>query len=951
MGTRFPHKWQHKVARLVMLAIVFGLAALFTPESPARQASPPQDPKAFLRNWDVVKDRTQARPGAARWLIVVVVGCLLGAACRILFPSPTSAGGAGEDPRWHSGREPAGSLAESIYRLPVCVSVLHTAAHPDDENNALLAYLARGVFARTAYLSLTRGDGGQNRIGPELFEALGVIRTEELLAARRVDGAEQFFTRAYDFGFSKSADETLAKWGREEILGDIVRVIRTFRPDVIISRFAGTSSDGHGHHQAAGILTREAFFAAADPNRFPQQIAEGLQPWQAAKLFWNEFRSSRRDAAERPAGEVTVDVGAYSPLSEKTYDQLGLTAQNLHRSQLPPRLPRRGKHLDGFQRLDVEGGTPSNGLFDGINLTLPRIADVVREGSAERERLQAELREIQTAAETAAERFRPRDPSGVVPLLSQGYERIRRLRTVLRTWALDALAADHIDYALSAKEQEFRTALERALGLQIEAVAAAQNAVRGGTLSVSVSMINHSPHTIALESVHLKAPAGWQVDPAPFQATLLPPQQGTELAFQVVLPADAALTQPYWLESPRAADRFSVTDPQLLVYPFAPPLLGASLRWRIRDDGFSKVVDSERAVEFPVAGRGAGEARESIRVVPELSLALDPPLLIAPLTDQALQKQVSVTALGNVAGDAVLRLQVPAGWTVDPPEHRFTIDAAGQGVTRRFTVQIPALAAEGRFRIDAVADFQGQRFTRGYRVIDYPHIRSHLFYRDAVTHVEVFKVDTAPGVNVGYVMGAGDTVPDAIEQLGIGVSLLSAEDLAAAGLSRYDTILVGARAYEFRPDLVANQQRLMDYVREGGTVIVQYQTLASEGVTFTPYPAKLSRARVVDETAPVTILEPAHPIFRWPNRITEKDFGGWVQERGLYFLEEWDERFTPLLESHDPGEPPQRGGMLIAPYGKGQYVYTGYAWFRQLPAGVPGAFRIFANLLSLPRAE
>ena len=386
------------------------------------------------------------------------------------------------------------------------------------------------------------------------------------------------------------------------------------------------------------------------------------------------------------------------------------------------------------------------------------------------------------------------------------------------------------------------------------------------------------------------------------------------------------------------------------MYPFAPPLLAASWRWRIQEEGLFEAVDSERAVEFPVAGRGADDMREPLHVVPELSLSIDPPLLIAPLTDQALQKQVSVTVLGNVAGDAVLRLQVPAGWSVDPAEHRIALAAAGQKATRSFTIQIPALVAEGRFGIYAVADFLGKRFSRGYRVIEYAHIRSHLLYRDAVSHVEVFTVGTAPGLSVGYVVGAGDTVPAAIEQLGIGVSLLSAEDLAAADLHRYDTIMVGARAYEFQPDLEANQQRLMDYVRDGGTVIVQYQTLAAKGITFTPYPVKLSRARVVDETAPVTILEPAHPIFCWPNRITERDFDGWVQERGLYFLEQWDERFTPLLESHDPGEPPQRGGMLIASYGKGHYVYTGYAWFRQLPAGVPGAFRLMANLLSLPRA-
>jgi LmbE family N-acetylglucosaminyl deacetylase len=939
-----------KIVQLVIFAIIVGLSELSAQPPPAPQTYPHKDLEAFLRDWEVVKHRTRTHLGSVRWLIVVIMGVLWAVACHMLFSSPTTAEGADAEPSWRSRREPAATLAESIYRLPVYVSVLHTAAHPDDENNALLAYLARGVFARTAYLSLTRGDGGQNRIGPELFEALGVIRTEELLAARRVDGAEQFFTRAYDFGFSKSADETLAKWGHEEILGDIVRVVRTFRPDVIISRFSGTPLDGHGHHQAAGILTREAFFAAGDPKRFPEQIAEGLQPWQAEKLFWNEFRSSRRSGPAEEPREVTEDLGAYSPLLERTYYQLGVRALNLHRSQLPPRLPRHGERLDGFRRLDVEGSGSSNNLFDGMDLTLVRVADVVREGSAERERLRTELQAIQAVAEAAAERFRPRRPSAILPLLWQGHERIRRLRQTLNSWALDALAADRIDHALSVKEQEFRTALERSLGLEIEAVAASQSAVKGGTLAVSISMINHSSFTIGLEGVHLRAPGGWEVTPPPLQKTLLTPQQGIALAFQVAIPAEEALTQPYWLESPRLGDRFSMTDLKHLIYPFAPPLLSASLRWQIHEDGFSGVVDSEYAVEFPIAGRGVGDMRELIRVVPELSLFLEPHILITPLRDQPLEKQVSVTVIGSVAGDAVLRLQVPGGWTVDPSEHRLTIAAAGQEGTQKFTIQIPALAAERSFRIQAVADFQGKRFSRGYRLIEYPHIRSHLLYREAVTRVEVFRVNTAPGLQVGYVMGAGDDIPGAIEQLGIGVSLLSAEDLASADLGPYDTIVIGVRAYEFRPDLVANQQRLMDYVRKGGTLIVQYHTLASEGVDFTPYPAKLSRSRVVDETAPVTILAPKHVIFRWPNLITEEDFSGWIQERGLYFLEQWDARFTPLLESHDPGEPPQCGGLVIATYGKGQFVYTGYAWFRQLPAGVPGAFRLFANLISLPRA-
>jgi LmbE family N-acetylglucosaminyl deacetylase len=939
-----------KVAWLVIFAIMLGLSELSAQQPPAPQPYPQKDLEAFLRDWEVVKHRTRAHLARVRWLIAVIVGVLLAVACHILFSSPTTAEGADAKPSWRSARAPASNLAESIYRLPVYVTVLHTAAHPDDENNALLAYLARGVFARTAYLSLTRGDGGQNRLGPELSEALGVIRTEELLAARRVDGAEQFFTRAYDFGYSKSADETLAKWGHEEILGDIVRVVRTFRPDVIISRFSGTPLDGHGHHQAAGILTREAFFAAADPTRFPEQIAQGLRPWQAQKLFWNEFRSSRRSGSREEVREVTADLGAYSPLLESTYYRLGVRALNLHRSQLAPRRPRHGERLDGFRRLDVEGSGSSNNLFDGMDLTLVRVADVVREGSAEHQRLRTELQAIQADAEAAAERFRPRQPSAIVPLLWQGHERIRRLRETLRSWGLDALAADRIDHALSVKEQEFRTALERSLGLEIEAVAASQSAVKGGTLAVGVLMTNHSSFTIGLEEVHLRAPDGWEVMPPPFQKILLAPQQGIELEFQVAIPAEAALTQPHWLASPRVGDRFSMTDPTHFIYPFAPPLLGASLRWHIHEDGFSGAVDSEYAVEFPIAGRSAGDMAELIRVVPELSLSLEPHILVTPLTDRPLKKQVSLTVIGNITGDAVLRLQVPMGWSVEPSEHRLTIAAAGQEATQRFSIQIPALAAEGSFHIQAVADFRGKRLSRGYRLIEYPHIRSHLLYREAVTQVEVFRVNTAPHLKVGYVMGAGDDIPGALNQLGIGLSLLSAEDLASADLGRYDTIVIGVRAYEFRPDLVANQQRLMDYVRGGGTLIVQYHTLASGGVAFTPYPAKLSRSRVVDETAPVTVLIPEHAVFRWPNLITEEDFNGWIQERGLYFLEQWDERFTPLLESHDPGESPQRGGMVIAAYGQGTFVYTGYTWFRQLPAGVPGAFRIFANLISLPRA-
>jgi LmbE family N-acetylglucosaminyl deacetylase len=938
------------VIRLGIFIITCGLAELSAQQPSTTPFCPHGDTHAFLQDRPEVPNRTRAHHGRVSWLMVAILGLLGAVAHHLFFSLSTPAEAAEVESSWHSLREPAVTLAESVYRLPVYVSVLHTAAHPDDENNALLAYLARGVFARTAYLSLTRGDGGQNRIGSELYEALGVIRTEELLAARWVDGAEQFFTRAYDFGFSKSADETLAKWDREVILGDIVRVIRVFRPDVIISRFLGTPGDGHGHHQAAGILTREAFFAAADPTRFPEQIREGLRPWQADRLFWNEFRSSRRSEPAQEPSEVSIDVGAYSPLLERTYYQVGLRAQNLHRSQLPPRLPRHGKRLDGFRRLDVTGSDSSTQLFDGMDLTLVRVAEFVSDGSPKKATLRAELQEIQRLAEAAVERFRPREPSTVLSLLWQGYARLRYLRETLPTWGLDPLTADRIEYALGVKEREFRSALERSLGVEIEATTAAQNVVRGDKLSVGIAMVNHSSFTIALEGVHLSAPDGWQVTPPPLEHTQLAPWQGIELAFQVATPGDAVLTQPPWLEHPRLGDRFNGPDAEQLIAPCAPPLLGAFVRWRIHADEFSGVVDSERGVEFPVLGHAAGERREPIQVVPELSLALDPPILVAPLTGQSLATQLSVSVRGHVPGDVTVRLQVPTAWAVDPLAQQIAIVAPGQEVTRSFSIRTPATVTEGSFRVRAEAAFHGKRFTHGSRLIEYPHIRGHLFYREAETRVELLRVNTPEGLQVGYVMGAGDEVPDAIAQLGVGVALLSADDLASVDLRRFDTVVVGVRAYEFRPDLVANQPRLLDYVRAGGTLIVQYQTLASEGVTFTPYPVKLSRTRVVDETAPVTILVPEHAVFRWPNPISAADFSGWVQERGLYFLEQWDEPFMPLLESHDPGEPPQRGGMVIATYGKGRFVYTGYAWFRQLPAGVPGALRLFANLLSLSRA-
>ena len=842
----------------------------------------------------------------------------------------------------------AAGLGQLLRRLQTTASALHTGAHPDDEDSALIARLARGDQARVAYLSLNRGEGGQNVIGPELFEALGVIRTEELLQARRLDGGEQLFTRAFDYGFSKTRAEAATKWGERNILGDMVRAIRAYRPQVIISRFSGTPADGHGHHQLAGYLTPLAFRAAADPNEFPEQIAEGLRPWQAFKLYVGEgFRPSNEN---QPT--LRVPTGVYDPLLGRTYFEIAMEGRSQHRSQEMGSLELRGEQSSGLRlaesRLQSESG---QGIFDGIDTSIRGIA---RLAGLSEDGLAGELEAMQSAAARARAEYNALDPRPVIPHLAAGLAATRRARARLAQMSGQESARADADFLLAQKEREFGQALQQAAGLVADAVASVETIAPGESLIVAVRVFHPEAAQVQVGAVNLRAPQGWRVEPAtePTPAPDSPFRRRVEVArttryFRVTVPANAPLTQPYWLSQEREGDifRWPAEAPQNA--PFQAELLQTEVGAQI---GEASVTVTQPA-QYRYADYVRGEIRRNVHVVPPITVAPERELVIVPTAREAQTRRFAVRLQSNsqapVSGR--LRLNLPSGWRAEPAESPFTLNRTGERTAVIFNVTVPAGAQADAHQVEAQAVVNSQTYNLAQRTIAYPHIQTHRLYRPARVNFRVLDLQVAP-VSVGYIMGSGDQVPDAIRQMGLQVTMLEESDLATGDLARFDVIVVGVRASQTREDFVANNGRILDYVRNGGTLIVQYQQQEYVQHNLAPYPVQMA-ARVTDENAPVTILQPAHPAFTYPNRITEADFQGWVQERSLYNFTTFDERYTPLLESHDPGEQPQRGGQVYAQLGRGHYVYTSYAWFRQLPRGVPGAYRLFANLLSLPRAN
>jgi LmbE family N-acetylglucosaminyl deacetylase len=761
-----------------------------------------------------------------------------------------------------SAHERAGAVKTQLAldRLTVRASALMIAAHPDDENTALLAWLALGRKVRTGYLSLTRGEGGQNLIGSEQGRLLGVIRTQELLAAREVDGAQQFFTRAVDFGFSKTAEETHAKWGRDQVLGDIVYRIRKFRPDVIVLRFSGTPRDGHGHHQSSAILGKEAFFAAADPSRFPEQLKE-VQPWQAKRIVWNVFSFSREDEARdaKLPGRIEVDLGEYNPLLGYSYSEIAGISRSQHRSQGMGSAERRGS-LKNYL-VHVAGDPAKSDLFDGIAMETD-----------------------EPALKQAAASFDPRQPEKVVPLLLQARARSERKPEIDEAIALCAglfldVSSDRAWVPAGAPVRFTVQAVNRA-SLPVELV------------SASVGSVAEVPFATSLEyNTPVTRTAQWQAhrDNAPHEAVFRLRVQGQEIT----------VVRPVW----------------------------------------NRYVDKVR-----------GELTRPFTVVPPVSLHLAEPVAVFPTTAPK-RVAVLIRAYGpNRSGSVTL--QLPPSWKVEPAQRPFTLAADGQQTSLEFEVTAPAAASA--VEANAAATVDGTEVSHRVVVIDYPHIPPQTVFEPASAKFVRVPVEST-AKRVGYVMGAGDEIARLLPQIGVETVLLNEEDLARGQLSQFDAIVTGVRAYNTRADLRANHHRLMQYVQGGGTMVVQYNVVergdARDLERIGPFPLKIGRDRVSVEEASVEVLKPEHPLLVKPNRITSADWDGWVQERGLYYASEWDPKYETVIATNDPGEPSRPGGLLYARYGKGVYVFTAYSWFRQLPAGVPGAWRIFANLIGAGRAQ
>ena len=880
-----------------------------------------------------------------RTRVAVLFTVLVGVAISVRGPA-----GAQVRPIYDMG---AAGLVQLLERLQTTASVLHTGAHPDDEDSSFIARMARGDHARTAYLSLNRGEGGQNIIGTELFDALGVIRSEELLQARRLDGGEQFFTRSFDYGFSKTRAEAAAKWDEQVVLGDMVRVIRTFRPFVVYARFSGTPQDGHGQHQMAGYLTPLAFRAAADPSQFPDQIAEGLRPWQPKKLY--RGAPFRADGQNPPT--INVQTGVVDAALGRTYAEIASEGRSQHKSQEMGGIEPMGPAASGLIRLSPAAAGPNapleRSVFDGIDVSLPGLAVVagLPDGA-----LRAELAAVETAARAALATYQPLDPSRLVPPLATGLTATRAARRALQSLDAGRDAKADADFLLSLKERDFADALVRAAGVVVDPLSDAETVTPGGVLTVSARTFLPYPGIVTITNTALRAPAGWRVAPAPPPASTSNQggpqgrreQPTTETRYAVTVAADAAVTQPYFLREPRRGDMYQWPVSGERTMPFDAPLLTAEVSVQI---GGAAVVIA-RPVQYRLGDRVRGELRRDVNVVPALTVGVDSRLLIVPTgtTPNTQRVVVRATNLTDKAVKGVMRLRLPQGWSAEPAESPLALAAEGENTAASFVVRAPARRAEGTLEIVAEAVVNGVSYASDLQTVAYPHIQTHRLYSPATVKVQVLDLKVA-AVKVGYIMGSGDQVPDALRRMGIDVTLIDREMLSSGDLSRFDTIVVGVRASEARPDFVANNGRLRNYMERGGTLIVQYQQTDYINRGLPPYPVKVEgNPRVTDETATVKILVPRHPVFSFPNRITEADFQGWVQERNLYSFGTFDGKYTALLEASDPDEKPQNGGEVYADVGKGRYVYTSYAWFRQLPAGVPGAYRMFANLVSLSKA-
>ena len=853
----------------------------------------------------------------------------------------------------------AAAAWQALLRLRSTATALHTTAHPDDEDGAMLTWLSRGAGVRTGLLSLNRGEGGANLIGPELYDALGIVRTEELLAASRFYGVDLMFTRVTDFGFSKRLDETIEHWGKGVVLNDVVHAIRLYRPDIILSRFHGRPRDGHGNHQAAGLLSAEAFKAAADPNAFPEHFKEGLRPWQAKKFY--------RSVRDSEASTLKVDVGAYDALLGRSYREIARDGLSHQRSQgVGAGRVAPGSAMSAWllEESLVGKSEKEASIFDGIDATIAGMAKLPGAAS-----LASDLTQISFQVEAAINKFDARNPWVVASELANGLRLTRALVEKVKAAQIEVAGKDHLLFLLGNKEREFNDAMNKALGLVMEVLvdppARAEGqgggfgqpretfnvAIPGQQFSLTMSVVNRSPIKMTNGETIIAPPKGWEVKARPPVGELPSNNSTLKAQFDIKVADNAEYSRPYWSRQSELRDHvYQINKPEFLHLPFAPPEVVGWFSYEINGVRFTLTQPAQTVY----VARPWGEQRRLLTVAPAIGVALSPRVGVVPVGAAQVSFKVTIAVLNNVKGNSTgkVRLKLPAGWTSTPADQTFNFTHEGEISNFAFKVSVPHVTgSDADFRIQAVAEYDGHEYTEGYEVIAHRDNEPRHLYRPATMTVRGVDVKVAPNLSVGYVMGVGDEIPKALEQIGIKVTMLGASDLASGNLDQFDAVIVGIRATAVRDDLKAYSKRLLEYCERGGNLIYQYQTQEFDGAPYGPYPYKLgARAEEVsEEDSKITILDPANPIFNAPNKITVADFDGWVEERGSKWMSNWDERYKPLLECHDRQQPPQRGGLMFASYGKGTFVYAAYAFYRQLPAGVQGGYRLFANIVSLKR--
>ncbi len=884
----------------------------------------------------------------------------------------------------------AAGLSRMLLELRTRASMLMIVAHPDDEDGGMLAYETRRIGARTSLLTLNRGEGGQNAMSTDFYDALGLVRTQELMQADRFYGVQQFWGTVIDYGFSKTREEALEQWGYQRVLSDAVRVVRMTRPLIVTSVFVGAPTDGHGNHQVAGQIAQEVFHAAGDPKQFPEQIREGLRPWQPLKVYervpffaptkdntvydyatdkYVPYRfynyASKTWIDHTPTTDVKVPEGATDASAGLTFLQIAREGWGYQRSQngggtLPPASLYSAAYHRYASQVPAHG--PENSFYDGIDVSLHGIATLSTGGNTKF--LTERLAKLSLCVESASAHFRPGSPGAIAGDLAHGLKMTRELIEAVHSSDLAEPGKSNIEFELEQKAKQFETALPLALNLTFQATVAPAKepsgpfaafggqqatfatAIPGQTFHIQTHLIDGGAEKVSVQSILVQASGNksWSIaaEGAPTTQSALQTNEETGRRFTVKVPDDARFTRAYFGRPSEEQPYYNLTDERFRNLSWAPYPLWASAR--IAFDGAE--WDMRQVVQTNSRLEGIGMVQNPLLIGPAISVSVMPPSGAVPLDTKkfAFTCRLFSNVKGAAKGD--LHLQLPEGWKASPDAYPFSFHRDGDTENVSFEIT-PGTIEQKRYEIRAVADYDGKKYSEGYRMVGYPGVRPYPYYQPAKYEATGVDVKTSPGLRVAYLPGTGDDLPGALADLGIGAVTLSTADLETRDLQSFDAIVLGVRAYSARPELRSAYGKLMQYVKNGGVLIVQYN-LQNLDDGNGPYSFSLgsSPAKVVDEKSQVKLLDPSAEILNWPNKITTSDFGGWEEERGHGFMEKWDSHYVPLVEMHDPDQKPQRGGLLVAHYGKGVYIYDALALYRQLPAGVPGAYRLLANLVS-----